>query len=755
MIYEVLLDGKTLYYSGDSECVILNAKLEQTLNDSGTFEFDVPVTNPLHDSIENRRSMVQVLKNDVEIFCGEVRESEDDDVMTKSVYAVGELAFLYDSIQPQGKYQNQTPLQFFTTLINNHNAQVEEKKRFKVGVVTVTDPNDSIYRFTNYEDTLTCLREKLCESLGGYLRIRKIAGVRYLDLVKLQDYGTTCEQPIEFGENLLDYACNTSGVDIVTAIIPLGARLDESPIEGLDAYTDIKSVNGGKDYVYLPEAVSRFGWIKKVVHWDDVTEPANLKKKAEKYLAENQYELLTLEVNAVDLSMLDSSIDAFNLGDSVNALAEPYGMDAWFPVQKMTTYLQEPKKNELVLSNTLKKSYTQQMASLTNQLDEKIPQQSTILQMAKNNASELIKTATNGYIVLNMDEDGNPKELLIMDTKDIDTAKKVWRWNINGLGYSHTGYNGEYGLAMTMDGKIVADFITAGTMYADRIKGGTLTLGGHDNDNGVMEVRDASGKVCARINVSGINVNDKFIVDLNGHMKCIDGEFEGTIKSKNAEITGGTIKLESDNTDTSLIGLKADSRYGELVTGIGAYGMQLKLSDKKTTIMWHGLTIPGGGLLEYNMETGESDVGATNGFFSTILTNALTASTGHIGTLTTDSSAVTKSDWNTKHDISLLNKEDAAAFIYSLKPSRFKYRDGTSGRYHHGLIAQELKAAMTDDWGVYVDGAYRTGSEQDETDGVDGGNERKGIRYEELIADLIATAQYQQEQINTLKGAIK
>lgn len=543
MIYEVLLDGKTLYYSGDAECVIFNSKLEQALNDAGTFEFDVPTTNPLHDSIENRRSMVQILKDDKEIFYGEVRESEDDEHMTKSVYAVGELAFLYDSIQPQAKYQDQTPLQFFTTLINNHNAQVEEKKQFRVGVVTVTDPNDSIYRFTNYEDTLTCLREKLCESLGGYLRVRKVDGVRYLDLVKLQDYGTTCEQPIEFGENLLDYACNASGVDIVTAIIPLGARLDESPIEGLDAYTDIKSVNDGKDYVYLPDAVSRFGWVKKVVHWDDVTEPSNLKKKAEEWLKENQYELLTLKVNAVDLSMMDSSIDAFNLGDSVNALAEPYGMDAWFPVQKMTTYLQEPEKNELVLSNTLKKSYTQQMASLTNQLDEKIPQQSTILQMAKNNASELIKTATNGYIVLNMDDDGNPKELLIMDTKDIDKAQKVWRWNINGLGYSHTGYNGEYGLALTMDGSIVADFVTAGTMYADRIKGGTLTLGGYSNDNGVMHVRDARGNVHTMIDVSGLatnnikvtggtlNINDNFIVDAEGHMYAVDGTFKGTIES--------------------------------------------------------------------------------------------------------------------------------------------------------------------------------------------------------------------------------
>lgn len=537
------------------------------------------------------------------------------------------------------------------------------------------------------------------------------------------------------------------GVDIVTAVIPLGARLDESPIEGLDAYTDIKSVNGGKDYVYLPEAVERFGWVKKVVHWDDVAEPANLKKKTEEYLKENQYELLTLEVNAVDLSMLDSNIDAFNLGDNVNALAEPYGMDAWFPVQRMTTYLQEPEKNRIVLSNILKKTYSQQMASLTNQLDEKIPQQSTILQMAKNNASELIKTATTGYIVLNRDDDGNPKELLIMDTKDIDTAKKVWRWNVNGLGYSRTGYNGEYGLAMTMDGRIVANFITAGTMYADRIKGGTLTLGGNDNDNGVLEVRDASGKVCARINVSGININDKFMVDLNGHMKCIDGEFEGTIRSKNAEITGGTIYIDTEEADGQLIRISSMADGTKLFAAIGAYGFAVDYGGNGSHIMWHGLEIPDGGYLDYR--DNKSMVGASEAYLVTALINALTASTAHIGSLTADSSSITTSDYDAKHDISLLNKEDAATFIYSLKPSRFKYRAGTSDRYHHGLIAQDLKKAMgDDDWGVYVDEGHNADGQREE-------GQRKGIRYEELIADLIATVQYQQEQIDKFKEGIR
>lgn len=720
MIYEVLLDGKTLYYPGDLQCAVTKAKLEQALNDSGTFECDVPASNPLCNAIENRRSMVQILKDGREVFCGEVRESEESLDMVKQIYAVGELAFLYDSIQPQGRYQDQTPLQFFTTLINNHNAQVEEKKRFEVGVVTVKDPNDSIYRYTNYEDTLTCLRDKLCDRLGGYLRVRKADGKRYLDLVTLQDYGTTCEQPIEFGENLLDYACNASGADIVTAVIPLGTRLDKSPVEGLDAYLDIKDVNNGVDYVYLPAAVEKFGWIKKVVHWDDVTVPSNLKKKAEDWLKENQYELLTLEVNALDLSMMDSDIDSLDLGDSVNALAEPYGMDAWFPVQKMTTYLQEPEKNKLTLSNTLKKSYTQQMASLTNELDEKIPQQSALLQQAKDNASQLIQTATNGYIVLNMDDKGNPKELLILDTKDIDTAQKVWRWNINGLGYSHTGYNGEYGLALTMDGSIVADFVTAGTMYADRIKGGTLTLGGHSNDNGVMQVRDAQGNVHTMIDVSGLatnnikvtggtlNINDNFIVDAEGHMYAVDGTFKGTIESNNIKMTGGYIDMET-SADVN-IKLHRDA----VCTSVGKDGVNATDGTRRALFQYSEISVTG-----------------NNG----------------VAKMTDEGKGVSSYGWESysdrrlKHGIESLDREKSAALIQSLRPCRFVYNYDAAGHYRHGLIAQEvLNAVGGEDWAIcseYPDQDGKTYYALDKT---------------ELIADLIAAVQHLNDRVDALEA---
>lgn len=94
---------------------------------------------------------------------------------------------------------------------------------------------------------------------------------------------------------------------------------------------------------------------------------------------------------------------------------------------------------------------------------------SQVLQSAKDHASELIRTGFNGYVVV------NSNEILIMDTDDKDTARNVWRWNANGFGYSSTGYNGTYGTAITMDGQIVADYITTGNLDAAVIRSGMLS----------------------------------------------------------------------------------------------------------------------------------------------------------------------------------------------------------------------------------------------------------------------------------------
>ena len=150
---------------------------------------------------------------------------------------------------------------------------------------------------------------------------------------------------------------------------------------------------------------------------------------------------------------------------------------------------------------------TVQSGETITQMIEKLPSKMSLLEKAKENASSLIENATTGFIMLKPDAKGNPEELLIMDTNDTATATKVWRWNINGLGYSGAGYHGQYETAITMDGSIVADFITAGTMTANRIKGGTLSLGGLNNINGSIEILDANGKTIGNLDQKGLTTS--------------------------------------------------------------------------------------------------------------------------------------------------------------------------------------------------------------------------------------------------------
>ena len=115
----------------------------------------------------------------------------------------------------------------------------------------------------------------------------------------------------------------------------------------------------------------------------------------------------------------------------------------------------------------------------------------SFLENAVDKATKLITGNLGGYVVIHdSNGDGEPDEILIMNTPDISTATKVWRWNQNGLGYSSTGYSGTYGLAMTADGEIVADFITAGTMSGNRVRTGLITSTNNqlilDLDNGTI-----------------------------------------------------------------------------------------------------------------------------------------------------------------------------------------------------------------------------------------------------------------------------
>ena len=140
-------------------------------------------------------------------------------------------------------------------------------------------------------------------------------------------------------------------------------------------------------------------------------------------------------------------------------------------------------------------------------------------EQAIEDATELIRGGTGGYIVTTVNANGQPIELLITDDLNLNQAVNIWRWNLGGLAHSSNGYNGPFtDVAITQDGKInasmiltgalTANLITSGTMTAERINGGILTLGGDNDVNGRIDLKNSSGVVFGSVGNSGLNVAD-------------------------------------------------------------------------------------------------------------------------------------------------------------------------------------------------------------------------------------------------------
>lgn len=463
-MYQVFCDDTLIYDLRDEELTLLEPKVTLEMNKAGSFSFKFPPDHPRIDLPQKMKSLIVVKQDGEEIFSGRPTKSYTDFYKRRYVYCEGELAYLNDSIQRPAEYHNMTVRGYLEALIQAHNEQVTEDKRFEVGIVTVTDPNDSLYRYTNYNSTMKELKEDLVDDLGGYLRVRNHLGHKYLDYVT--DFGNTCTQVIEFGENLLDFTQNFDATNIATAIIPLGAKLETSQFTAIDERQTIKEVNDGKDYVYSEDAVKQYGWIFKTMTWDAVNNPKILMSKGKKYLTDTQFENVTIEAKAIDLHLTDAEIEQFKLGDSVRVLSSPHGLDRYFPLTKMTVNLDKPANNTVTLGITEKKSLTAVSSTIndkTNNATNNILNKSAILKEAQDQATALITAATHGHVVTTANEQ------LIMDTDDVKTATKVWRWNLNGLGYSKTGYNGTYKAAITMDGSIVGERLTAGSVAADKL----------------------------------------------------------------------------------------------------------------------------------------------------------------------------------------------------------------------------------------------------------------------------------------------
>ena len=476
MSYRITMDGQPFCSSNVEHSAVLDPSVSLEVNKAGKLTFTILPDHPMYDQIALRQSMFDVYQNDELIFEGIATQEDTDFYNRKVISCEGELTFLNDSIQRQAKYTNQSVQSLLGAYLTVHNSQVDEDRQFSLGSVTVSE-GSGILRYTNFQNTMKEIGEDLIDNYGGYLRVRHQDGNRYLDY--LADPPRTSSQVIRLGKNLIDYSSNLSSLNIITCLIPRGAKIDgEEDVEGLEKRLDIKSVNSGKDYL-IGTAAAWYGNVWGTQIWDGVTTASALKAKGEEYLEDAQWSNLVISASAIDLGLMEEDVEQFRLLDMIRVVSEPHGIDRLFLLSKLDINLDHPADTRITLGKETKLSLSARSAKNSTEIQSV---ETRILPSASENAKQILDSSTDGNIYFKFDEQtGKLYEIDIMDTNDPNTAQRIWRWNIGGWGYSSDGGQ-SYTVAATMDGAILATMITTGILKSD--DGTTFYL---DLDNGVLK----------------------------------------------------------------------------------------------------------------------------------------------------------------------------------------------------------------------------------------------------------------------------
>lgn len=339
---QVYADNVKAYDSRLASYDLLALSTTTGLNKGGTATITMPPGHPAYDLFTSMRTVVEIYRDKVLLFRGRALYPADDFYNQRTVTCEGELCFFDDSVSRPYLYQSD-PADIFAQLVAVHNAQVDKFKQFKVGTVTVTDANDYIRLESESAETVLATLNKLLERCGGYFVFTTDEdGARVINWYAELDYRS--QQAIEFGSNLLSFSRSNSGADLATAVLPYGAKDEETGTR-----VTIESVNDGLDFIQDDEAVALRGMILKPVTWDDVTDPANLLTKARLYLLESRNVITSLTLTALDLSYLDKNFDSFRVGDTIRVKSKPHKVDEDFTLSELTENLLNPAQSSITL----------------------------------------------------------------------------------------------------------------------------------------------------------------------------------------------------------------------------------------------------------------------------------------------------------------------------------------------------------------------------------------------------------------------
>lgn len=567
---------------------ISGGKVVKAVNAVDSFTFIIYPDNAGYNKLKPLTTSVTVTDDSTgkDIFIGRVLKCPDSmdeqGLICKSVTCEGRLGWLYDSVQPYVEYKMVGISTVLASFISKHNAQVGGDKKISVGQVTVTGENNYTYS-VNWVSTMDAISEQLVGKFGGEVQLRDQDGKVYIDYLEHIGHGT--DTKIELAVNLKTISREVDETSVITRLYPLGAKQTDS-----EKRLTIGAVNGGKDYIEDSALVAKYGVISGTQTWDDVTQASILKTKATAFLKSANKTKKQYKITAVDLSTIDMNFEQFELGCWYRVVNLLMGIDEDLRIIGITINLDSPEQSELTFGDnfeTMTGFMTAKTKSLQTAIDDSEFRNRQVIDSKIENATKLITGAEGGHVILDPSE--KPERILIMDTADINTCKSCIQLNKNGLGFWKTSdggsaKDGPYTNAWTIDGNLVASFITA------------LTLTG-------LKINNGSGT---------------FKVDENGNVVA------NKLSSKSATITGGSISIQTSSQNTSAIQLSHNE-------------WTLKVSPLEIRI--DNSTIGGHIVLQ---------AGAMSGYWNNELKFSLDTNSGNISTYTDSGKKVFTVDTNNR-----------------------------------------------------------------------------------------------------------
>lgn len=375
---------------------------------------------------------------------------------------------------------------------------------------TATEPKSPFRTISDIPtiNSFRCVRKSLYEAIttvlerwGGHLvRDGWTIGIR-------QSIGADNGVVVRYGKNLKSIEASYDWSDVCTKILPEGAN--GLLLNALDSKQSIYMESSTQYDVPYCKAVQ---FSQSDIKQEDYKTPdgkhndetayqraclADLRQQAQKYLGENC-------VPKVNYKMSANLEKVTDIGDTIEVIDERMGLDMmtnvisfeWDCIQQRYTSIEFGTFKQTLsgLMGTVQQTASDAAQAVNSSIV------TTVNDRINESESKINNLVGGSYVIY----DG--EQILVVDSLPKESAHNVLRINSAGIGFSSSGISGSFTSAWAIDGTLNMQNINVINLVADLIKGGTLTLGGQDNGNGVMLVKSAAGATLGRLDNGGLTM---------------------------------------------------------------------------------------------------------------------------------------------------------------------------------------------------------------------------------------------------------